>query len=86
MNMSEEELHKRLEAQEKISEQMWIEKNRPMLGRYSIRWDGLVRWFMSLGDRMLWKWFEEDIKHSQQWEKKIQKKRQQENQTNSKHH
>lgn len=79
MNMSDEELHKKLEAQERINEQMWIEKNRPTLGRYTIRWDGLVRWFVGLGDRLLWKWFEEDVKHSQQWEKKMRKKREQEN-------
>lgn len=80
MSISDEELHKKLEAQERINEQKWIEKNRPTLGKYTIPWDGLVRWFVGLGDRLLWSWFEEDIKHSQQWEKKMRYKKQQEEQ------
>lgn len=78
MKLSDEEFHKKLEAQERLNEQQWIEKTRPTLGKYTIPWDGFVRWFVGLGDRLLWNWFEEDIKHSQQWEKKMREKREKE--------
>lgn len=74
----DDELHKKLEERERTQEKKWIETNRPSIGKYSVRWDGIVRWFMGLNDRLLWKWFEEDVHHSQQWEKRLRQKREQE--------
>lgn len=84
MSLSDEELHKKTDEQEKLTEREWIEKNRPTLGRYTIRWDGIVRWFMGLSDRLLWKWFEEDVQHSQQWEKRLREKRKREEESSKK--
>ena len=84
MSLSDEELHKKTDEQEKLTEREWIEKNRPTLGRYTIRWDGIVRWFMGLSDRLLWNWFEEDVQHSQQWEKRLREKRKREEESSKK--
>ena len=64
-----ERLLHQLDQRDKALEKEYIKLARPkLIGGHTLRWDGLSQWIFSLWDRLLWKWFSEDVVHAQQRE------------------
>lgn len=74
----DEMLHRALEEKEKQRENEWLETSRPVLfGSKKLKWDGVWKWVMGLGDNLLWKWFEDDVRASQNWERQRKEQKEQ---------
>jgi len=73
--LSEEEIHKTTEAREKqLEQQMWSSEAKGWRARI-LGSGNVIKTLVGWGDRLLWSWFEEDVRHSQEWEKRQKQRR-----------